>query len=661
MAPSLSRRLLAVCLIALLGFHALFLVTGFEHNSVTIDEFSHVSAGLSYWDGGSFFLYHHNPPLVKMLASLPVLFASPSVSFSGLEKELDRAQHWRIGREFMKTNAENYVTIMRLARYPVVFLSVVAAWFLWCWGRELWDTAGGLLAVSLWVFQPEVLAHAGLATVDLGATAFGVIASYEFWNWLKHPTWPRVLVAGVLLGAAWLSKFTMLLLGPIWFAVWLLLRTVELVRHKPADTLHLSEAPLTHKPSATREAGSTLVGALMRQLIQGAVAVLVTVLAVNAGYCFQGTGQSLGSFSFLSSALRGKAPRNADGGDGFSKAGTSDSQPSRNRFAHSCLGRLPVPLPREFVLGFDEQLQHAEVREDDMPARFTFYLNGERRRQGWWYYYLYGMLLKTPIGVLALVLTAIGALFLAREYRGTAADELVLWLTPLTIIGAMSLGTEINIGVRYILPAWPYLILSVARLGRAWSLRDWPMRLLVVAWFAWAAVSTMRIHPHYLSYFNELAGGPDNGWRYLADSNIDWGQDLLEFKTWIDKHPEAQPITIAYAGTVDPHILGLEYELPASGFIKSGDWDRYGPRPGWHAVSVNLVVGLPFWTTDENGESRPTKEDEFGYFRLFDPVAKAGYSIFIYHITQDQANEARKKLGLPELSQETSTQKRARA
>jgi len=653
--PSISACLYShrVCLLVLLVLHLVLLVHSIHCNSVTIDELAHIPAGLGYWRHGSFFSYHHNPPLVKLLEACPVTFSLDiNMEVIPAEPKAEGGQHWRVGRQFMRDNAEHYVAAMRLARYPVVSLSIVAGWFLFRWGRKLWGESGGLIAVAIWVVHPEVLAHAGLATVDLGATAFGLIASYSFWKWLNRPSWWRVLVAAVMLGAALLSKFTLLLLGPIWFVVWVLVRTVGACKRRMRVTLKPCPEPLTPNPSPqVRGEGSEFAARPACELTQAVVGMFMAIFVVNGGYCFQGSGQKLGSFSFLSSTLGGPLKRDASRADDSPQNAVPESRHGRNRFADSWLASVPVPLPREFVLGFDEQLQHAEVREGDMPARFTFYLNGERRREGWWYYYFYGMLLKTPIGILALVLTAAAVLIIATEYRGRFADEVVLWLTPLAIIAAMSLGTEINIGVRYVLPAWPYLILAAARLGRAWTLRDWPMRLLVVFWSTWAAASTLLIHPHYLSYFNAIAGGPDNGWRYLADSNIDWGQDLLELKRWVDRHPEARPLHLAYAGTVDPHIAGLEYELPPSGFVKSGEWDRYGPSPGWFAVSVNLVVGLPFWTTDANGESRPTQEDEFGYFRMFEPVAKAGYSIFIYHIELDQANEARKKLGLPELAQ----------
>jgi hypothetical protein len=541
------------------------------------------------------------------------------------------------------------MALMQAARLPMLALSLVGGCVLWRCSRELWGENAAMMAAALWVVTPEVLAHGGLATVDLGATSFGLIACYGFWRWLRRMTLLGAVVAGVLLGTALLAKFTMLVLPVAWTLAWVGVR----IGHRCRTNLTVNGTGECR--SRGDQSKSLPARSLTRDIAQAVAGTGVALLIVNSGYLFQETCRPLGSFAFVSSVLRGPVNDSLNESEAITERGPTTG----NRFADSWLATIPVPLLKEFLLGFDEQLQHAEVRDADTPARFTFYLKGARSRHGWWYYYLYAMLLKTPVGSIALCFTAIAAALLSRDYRADLTSEMVLWLPPTVIIGAMSFGTEINIGVRYVLPAWPFLILATARLGRAWMLGDTPMKVIVVAWFSWTALSALSVHPHYLSYFNELAGGPNNGWRYLADSNIYWGQDLLELKRWVREHPDAQPMHIAYAGTVDPHIVGLEYELPPSSIIKTGEWDRYGPRPGWFAVSVNFVVGLPFWTTDSDGESHSTTEDEFSYFRLFEPVDKAGYSIFIYHISLEQANAARKKLGLPELTTTPATPERS--
>jgi len=144
----------------------------------------------------------------------------------------------------------------------------------------------------------------------------------------------------------------------------------------------------------------------------------------------------------------------------------------------------------------------------------------------------------------------------------------------------------------------------------------------------------------------------------LIESNIDWGQDLLFLKQWVDRHPEVRPLGLAYYGGMDPHLVGLEYEVPPYGpddphtpgpSPPKGEGGIVGPRPGWYAISVNFVCGANFESYDEKGKGISFPPGAFHYFQRFEPVAKARYSIFIYHITDEDANRVRAELGLPPL------------
>jgi hypothetical protein len=143
-----------------------------------------------------------------------------------------------------------------------------------------------------------------------------------------------------------------------------------------------------------------------------------------------------------------------------------------------------------------------------------------------------------------------------------------------------------------------------------------------------------------LSYFNELVGGPKNGHAHLLNSNIDWGQDVLFLKRWMDKHSDARPIAVTvFPEWFDLRVAGIHADAPPPGPNSVPEFqisdDRFGPKPGWYALSANRLRH---------------REGQFDYFLIFQPVATAGYSIYIYHITPDEANRARQELGLCELS-----------
>jgi hypothetical protein len=199
------------------------------------------------------------------------------------------------------------------------------------------------------------------------------------------------------------------------------------------------------------------------------------------------------------------------------------------------------------------------------------------------------------------------------------------------------------------------------------------MAAAVLATLAWSVESGLAIYPHSLSYFNELAtilptpadasypkpisrggedrgilatlrdvigAGPRNGPRHLLDSNIDWGQDLFYLEDWCESHPEARPFQVAYFGGYPlDHSKVKSSGAPAVGVDpkdigENTDPASFGPLPGWYAVSVNEIYG---------------RSHRYRYFLSFEPVAMAGYSIYIYHITLDEANWVRREFGLPEL------------
>jgi hypothetical protein len=145
----------------------------------------------------------------------------------------------------------------------------------------------------------------------------------------------------------------------------------------------------------------------------------------------------------------------------------------------------------------------------------------------------------------------------------------------------------------------------------------------------------MWIYPHSLSYFNELAGGPNNGHAHLLDSNIDWGQDLLFLRDWMNNHPESEPLTLAYYGLFDPSAVGFEYQVPTSMLRDTESIDaKTTLESGWYAVSVHILRGGDAAIPLPDGTWRSLSRDACSQLRAIEPVAKAGYSIYIIHLPQ---------------------------
>ncbi len=164
----------------------------------TVDEVVHLPAGITYWQTGSFRLYHHNPPLVKLVAALPVLLSGAAFRLSLNRLAVEPPNKAAFAHEFMQANAEQYFELFTPARLLMPVFSVVGGLVVFAWSRRLYGVWGGLLSLSLWTFCPNVLAHARLDhDGSSGATSLGVLATYVFWRDLKEPSWRRAALAGL--------------------------------------------------------------------------------------------------------------------------------------------------------------------------------------------------------------------------------------------------------------------------------------------------------------------------------------------------------------------------------------------------------------------------------------------------------------------------------
>ncbi|MFO1040840.1 MAG: hypothetical protein U0941_03590 [Planctomycetaceae bacterium] len=255
-----------------------------------------------------------------------------------------------------------------------------------------------------------------------------------------------------------------------------------------------------------------------------AFSLLLSIAVLNAGYAFEGFGTQLKRFTFISSTLTGNTNRGELG----------------NRFRTTILGEVPVPLPSSYLLGLDVQKRDFEQYSD------SFYLAGKWHTSGRWYYYLYGMLVKFPLGTLLLFLLIIFRRALVSHIIVTR-DEVPLLGPAIIVLVVCSGHTELNEHMRYVYPSlalalvWcgqimscPFtstraIALPANVLGRSdLSNHPAPERLCGVFLCLFVASSVLWHYPHQLAYFNEIAGGPLNGWRHLLGSNLDWGQDRLQ-------------------------------------------------------------------------------------------------------------------------------------
>lgn len=250
-------------------------------------------------------------------------------------------------------------------------------------------------------------------------------------------------------------------------------------------------------------------------------------------------------------------------------------------------------------------------------GRETYFL-GAFSQRGWWYFFPAAFAVKAPLGLLVLL-----GLALAELVRRPSPLGRFLAIPFAVYLGVACLYLDVPLGLRYVLPLHPLLCVFVAT--QLAGLAGTVPRAVAVAAAAWMAVASLAAHPHYLSYFHELAGGPARGPRYLLDANIDWGQDLPALAAWLarregdgDAEPTRTPVWMAYFGPEPPQRYG----------IRSRPLRGCEPVGGTLAISVNVRYGL---YASPNPLKRPDR-DCYAWLDRYEPVARPGGSILVYEL-----------------------------
>lgn len=262
-----------------------------------------------------------------------------------------------------------------------------------------------------------------------------------------------------------------------------------------------------------------------------------------------------------------------------------------------------------------------ELQQAHQLGGHSAYLLGQLGESGWWYYLPLVFIIKTPLPVLILLAFSLVQILYQRDFRWQT-----LW--PLLLVGgifAAGLLSRASIGYRYLLPALPLLYVSIGRLVRPAAAARQRSYWLAAGAAMLLGVISLALHPHYLAYFNLLAGGPWNGWRIVVDSNIDWGQDLARVGEVMEKRGAAS-VRASWLGTAPLDVYGIKGQT-----IDGWPWlgedplldNFYPPRPapGLYALSVTQLLGV--YLDDP---------ERFAFFRDRRPDERAGYSIFLFEV-----------------------------
>jgi 4-amino-4-deoxy-L-arabinose transferase-like glycosyltransferase len=474
-----------------------------KHESLSFDEGDHIFAGFMSLHHHDFGLNPEHPPLVKMVAAIPLM--SMHLREPQLQNRYFKTEAYLSGRDFIFGN--DYEQVIFRARMGASLFALLAALLAFLMAQEMFGTGAGFLALVLIVFEPNFLAHGALVTTDAGAAAALLASIYAFYRYVKSPSWGRVLLLGLAAGFFFIVKHSAVMLPPML----LLLALTELWRRRPRGG------------ESRWHQAARLAGVLV---IAGFIALGVMWACYGFRYAARPAGEQINPP--LESTLGNLHPAEAK--------------------AVTLLAHWKI-FPESWLYGL------ADVRS--VANTWPSYIFGKIYAHGVWFYFPLAFVIKATLTTLILLLLIVYAVATGK-LRGRR-EILFLSLPPALYFG-VSMTSNLNIGVRHILLVFIFLLVLAG--GAAWSLirNDrrwvWPIALLVL----FHIVSSLRAFPtSYIPYANELWGGPANIHKYLTDSTTDWGQQLKAVKRYIDD----RGITDCwFAYTAEPLIPFHAYGIP---------------------------------------------------------------------------------------------------
>ncbi len=539
----LAAALLLACLFAQTMGHA-------QSASITFDEGPHLAIGYATLRTGDLRLQpvDIHPPLANVMAAAPLL----------LQADLPDPRSiggWDIASLSATSDAVvwQYPHPRRLAmasRFPIILMTILLGAIVFRWASDLFGPRAGLVALCLYAFDPNVIAHGSLVTTDMAVMLWGTAALFLTARYLRNPRRRYSAGVGIVLGLAMASKVSAISLLP------------------PVGLLFLI-GPRSRP--------------WKRRILTVAGCMALAALVLWAGYGFE----------------------------------------------FRTIPGFPLPLPAathlEIYLSLQEHYQLGH------PS----FLMGQNSAHGWWYYFPIAFVLKTPLPTLLLMIAAAAVYLKSLLSNWPSAlrhpsSFICRWgpllLYPL-IYAASSLLSSVNIGYRHMLPLLPFLFILISRIASDKSrntkheTRNTPhvSRIACFVLLACYVVGTLRVFPHYLPYFNLLAGGPAGGYRYLVDSNLDWGQNMWQLRDWMRENG-VDTVSYAHFSPDRPQVYGVQADfLPPD--PRAVPFAPFDPAPGVYAIGATVLQGP--YAPDVN---------TYAWFRSHEPLVRLGHALFVYDV-----------------------------
>lgn len=380
-----------------------------------------------------------------------------------------------------------------IARSVTILFSCFVAFLVFYWARALYGFTAAIFSLLLYVLDPNIIAHSQLVTTDIYAVGTVAFSFFRLWKFANKRTWQNGLWCAFALGISQLAKYTAIILFPLF-----------LIALMAFDLSAWSRAMHDDKS----------VGVfILRYIKYGIVAVLVSILIINVGFLFNHTFTAFGDYTFSSRFFQ-------------------DVQ-NRNLF----LNQIPVPVPYPYLQGIDL----IRFNEQTGSSYGNIYLLGQvSLLDGFPGYFIVASVLKLPIATQAILMLALVVYFFRKDRKmGFFNNEIFILLPVAFFTIYLNFFYNTQIGIRHFLPVFSLLYVFSGSLFIEW--RDFSVVQKSLSWglIMYLFISAFSYYPYEISYFNEIVWNRTQAYKYLADSNIDWGQSENELWGYISNNPEA--------------------------------------------------------------------------------------------------------------------------
>lgn len=463
-----------------------------------------------------------------------------------------------------------------IAQSVTIFVSIILAGYLFWWAKQLYGINAGFLALLLYVFDPNIIAHSRIIHQNIFESCIIFIATYYFWCFLKFRQIKNAFLSIVTFGIAQVTRYTAIYLLPIYFVLWL--------GFDHSTIFQLFKTKKYQKVIANTKKFAIYI------ILYG----LTALLLINISFSWEGTFTRLGDYKFKSESL------------------------AKIQSISPIMKSLPVPFPKAYISGIDFG---KTVEEQGRGQDGGSYLMGKISSDGFKQYYLIAFLYKVPIATQLLILMGIISLIRDRKELNFWQNEAFL-IVPSLIFFTILSKANLQLGIRYILLIFPFLFVIASRVIMGWNIAQIRYRIFIAILLIYLLISNLSYFPHYLTYFNELLVNRKIGYTILADSNIDWGQN----DNYIIKYLEDNPDTM-YTSFMEKFI----FEPLKVIFDHERIFDVNSPKAGKLLIGSNELVGIVGDAAYYRGDP-----ETFRWIREnLKPIDHVGYSHLIFDIKPD--------------------------